>query len=218
MSEQNKSRNKWNPIGVTELITELKVKSEQNKPKLYRPRDIRTLVTTPVFVVGIITWISIIFTGYWQVSLTKYIIISLVGVGSIYFLSKLLYYSYANCLYVETTEDEISGKNSYKMKRGVIKFNEIKEMWITKGYIILYIKDIHGNKLGISFNKEMVPLLKEILEKSENCIRIDCKYGYVMKHMKYEQLPEIKPLLDKRLAEIKEKENELRNSSNGTVV
>jgi len=219
MSEQNKpKRNKWNPTGLTEFKTELRVESEKNKPKLYRPKDIRTIIPPIVFIICIITCFSFIFTAYWQIPLKAYIFVSLFAVYSIYFLSKLFYYSYTNCLYVETTEEDISGKNMYKMKRGIIKFNEIKEIWITKGYIILYIKDIHGKIIGISFGEEMVHLLWEILEKSENCIRIDCKYDYVMKHMKYKQLPEIKPLLDKRLVEIKEKENELRNSSNGTVV
>jgi len=191
--------------------------SEQNKPKLYKPEDIRSPWLTIFLIILIIAGFYTIFTGYWQVPFKDYLFFFLLSVAGIFWCSLLIYYNYANCIYVETTDDEITGKNKYKMKKEVIKFSEIKEMWITKVIFVIHLKDIHGKKLGILFRDEFIPLLGEVLEKSENCTRIDLNYDYFIKQ-NYPQLSDIKPLLDKRLAEIKERENELRSQSNGTVV
>ena len=180
--------------------------SEQDKPKLYRPKDIRSPWATIILVIVIICGFDIILRGYWQLPFKDYLFHSLTMAGAIYFCSLLIYYNYAYCLYVEITEDEISGKSKYKMKRGVIKFNEIKEMWITKRIFVIHLKDINGNRLGILFRDEFIPLLKVLLEKSENCTKIDFNYDCFLKKKVYKQWPEIKPLLDKRLAEIEERD------------
>jgi len=192
--------------------------SDEKKLKLYKPEDIRSPWLTIILVAIIISSFYVILTGYlyWHMPVWDYLFFFLVYAGCIYFFSQLIYYHLSNCTYVETTEDEITGKNWYKMKKNVLKFNEIKEMWITKRTIVIHLKDIHGNRLGILFVEEFVPLLKEILEKSVNCTRIDFIYDYIMKHMKYRQLPDIKPLLDKRLAEIKDRETNI-NCTNETV-
>ena len=192
--------------------------SEQNKPKLYKPEDIRSPWATIILIIAIICGFYYIFTGYWQVPFKTYVFGSLFLATGIFWCSLLIYYHYSYCTYVETTYNEITGKNLYKMNKEIIKFNEIKEMWITKRILIIHLKDIHGKKLGIAFREEMIPLLEEILEKSENCTRIDFIYDYIMKHFRFSQFPEIKPLLDKRLAEIKDRENELRSQSNGNIV
>ena len=180
---------------------------EENKPKLYKPKDIRAgWVATIYFVFLIIFCFNVIFRSYWHIPLEKYIPASLVCVAGIFWFSLMIYYPYAYCIYVETTEDKITGKNVYKMKKNVLKFNEIKEIWLTKRIIIIHLKDIHGNKFGMAFREEFIPVLKELLEKSVNCTRIDFNYDYIMKKGLSQRLPEIKPLLDKRLAEIKEKE------------
>jgi len=202
MSEENKPKQyKWNPTGLTEL----RVKSEENKPKRYQPEDIRSPWATIILIAVIISSFYII-AGYEQIPSQNYPFAFLLSVGAIYFCSLLIYYHLLNCTYVETTEEEITGKNLYKMKKNVLKFNEIKEMWITKRIFVIHLKDIHGNRLGILFHDEFIPLLKEILEKSENCTRIDFNYDYFMKHKVYRQISEIKPILDKRLAEIKDRE------------
>ena len=205
MSEKNKPKPyKWNPTGLTEL----RVKSDENKPKRYQPEDIRSPWATIILIASIIGGFYIIITGYWywQMPFKKYLFASLLMALGIYSCSQLIYYHLLNCTYVETTEEEITGKNLYKMKKNVLKFNEIKEMWITKRVIVIHLKDIHGNRLGILFNDEFIPVLKEILEKSENCTRIDFNYEYFIKHKVYRQISEIKPILDKRLAEIKDRE------------
>jgi len=181
---------------------------EENKPKLYKPEDIRSPWLTIFLIYLIITGFYVIFKGYWELPFKDYVFFFLLSIAVIYWCSLLIYYNYAYCLYVEITEDEITGKSKYKMKKEVIKFNEIKEIWITKRIIVIHLKDIHGKRLGIAFRDEFIPVLQELLEKSENCTRIDFNYDYIMKHKLASQLPAIKPLLDKRLAEIKIKERD----------
>jgi len=86
-----------------------------------------------------------------------------------------------------------------------MKFSEIKEIWITQNKPKIYLKDINDKKFGILFKDEFVPLLQVLLVKAENCTKIDFNYNYIMRNKLSKRLPEIKPLLDKRLAEIKEK-------------
>ena len=189
MSEENKS----------------KQMSEQNKPKHYQPKDIRSPWITIYLLFLIFVGFNIIFRGYWHMPFKDYLILSLFMAAGICFCSFLICGHCLYCTYVETTDEEITGKTLYKFNKNALKFNEIKEIGMTKGVFIIRLKDIHGNKLGILFRSEaFVPLLIEILEKSINCTKIDIDYNYYMKH-KVHELSEIKPFLDKRLAEIKEK-------------
>jgi len=199
MPVENKPKQyKWNPTGLTEL----RVNSEKNKPKLYKPeKKVPSLLIT-LLLINIIGGGFYVFAGYDQMPFKRYLFLSSMMILGIYSSLHIIYNNISYCIYVETTEEEIAGKNWYKMKKNVIKFNEIKEMWITKWTYVLHLKDIHGKKLGILFRYEFVLLLKEILEKSENCTKIDIDYDYFMKQKLYKRyFPEIKPLLDRRLAE-----------------
>ena len=155
--------------------------TEENKPKFYQPEDIRSPWATIFLVAVIIVGFHMILTGYWQAPLKTYLFGSLIMAGGIWFCSLLIYYNYAYCLYIKITDEEITGKNTYKMSKRELKFNEIKEMWLTKRIIVIHLKDIYGNRLGIAFRDEFIPVLQELLEKSVNCTRIDFNYDYYKK-------------------------------------
>lgn len=171
---------------------------ENNEIKRYRPKDIRSPFLGLILVAIIIAGIKIIFTGYSQVSLQKYLILSIMMFCGICVASYLLYANFVHCIYVETTDDKITGKNLLKIKRGTWKFNEIKEIWITKKSVhIIFLKDLNGKRLSIHFRKEFFPLLNEILEKAVNCEKVDIKYDYFSKQRLFSDISQVKANLDK---------------------
>ena len=165
-------------------------------------------------IVGMIYFIFLILTGsvaaaYGRgISLT-YLFLFLICVCAIFLYLRTIYYYIEYCSHIKTTKDEILGKNGYGVKLGFMKFSEIKEIWITQKKSIIYLKDINEKKFGILFKDEFVPLLQVLLVKAENCTRFDFNYNYIMRNKLSKRLPEIKLLLDKRLAEI----NKCRKSS-----
>lgn len=173
--------------------------------KEYRPKNIKSPLLGFAFIFLIYVGFRMIFTGYSQLSFQKYIAISTLMFSGICVSIYLLYATFVHCLYIETTAGEISGKNILKIKRGSLKFQEINNIRITERIRVIFLKDIKGKKLTIFFHPEFIPLLKEILEKADNLEKIDINYDYFIKINAFSEISQIKPVLDRRLAEIRNK-------------
>jgi len=164
--------------------------------KEYRPKDISNpYIIIPIMLVCIWVGVNAIFKAYTQVSLAKYIYFLIIfGGGSLLFVY-LIYANIRNSIYIHTTETDITGWNVFKVKRCSIEFAEITHIQITtKRVINLIIKDINSNKITMSFCREFVLLLGEILEKSTNCENIDIDFKILLKQGRY---PGIESIRDK---------------------
>ncbi len=184
--------------------------TETSKINKYRPKDIRSpYVGFPILF--FVIWFSTKFItqAYSEVPIHIYITFSIIFIIAFFFSTYLVFANIVHCLYIESTDNEITGKNIFKIKRGSLKYSEINEIIITKGVFIICLKDIHGKKLTIIFRKEFIPLLNEIFGKAENCEKININYDYFIKRKVYSEISQIKPILDRRLAEIKDKSKSL---------
>jgi len=179
--------------------------SEKNIIKYYKPAGIKSPWLSFVFIISIFGGFYIIFKGYRVFSLSKFIAVSILMIAGIYACLKFLFLTYVNCVYVETTDVKISGMNKFKLNRGNLIFNEIKDIWITKGVFSIILKDIKDKKLRLTFHPEFIPLLKEILEKADNLEKIDINYDYFVKINAFSDISQIKPVFDRRLIKIRNK-------------
>lgn len=171
----------------------------------YRPKNVKSPLLGLVLLLIIIVGIKVITTGYTQTSFERYLYSSILMFSGICVSSYLLYANYAHSIYLATTDTRITGKNILKIERNTLKFKEISFVRITKNIRVIFLKDKTGNKLSIIFHPEFIPFLKEILEKADNLDKIDINYKYFSKINAFSEISQIKPVLDRRLAEIKDK-------------
>jgi len=105
--------------------------ADNNVIKKYSPKDIRSPFLGVVFLLIIYVGIKIIFTGYSQLPLEKYLAFSIGMFSGICVSIYLLYANFMHCLYIETSGIYVSGMNRLKVKRGTLKFKEINVIRIT---------------------------------------------------------------------------------------
>ncbi len=173
--------------------------------KTYKPDDIRSpYIILPILFFVMWMGVKIIFTGYNQVSFSKYMFFVILFGSAILFFSFLIYASVINSIYIDTTDKEIIGWNVYKIKRGSLKFPEIALIKVkSKNVLDLILQDVNSKKLSISFSKEFVPLLDEILEKSVNCQRIEIDFDYFIKNRRHPGIEVVKDKYNDKIRKTK---------------
>lgn len=169
--------------------------------KEYRPKDIRSpYITFPIMLACMWVGLKFIFTAHSQVTMGIYVTVSLIESGAILLFGYLIYANIRNSIYIHTTETDIIGWNVFKVKRCSIEFTKISHIQITtKRVINLIIKDINSNKMTMSFCREFVPLLDEILEKSTNCNGVDIDFNYLIKTGRYKGIELLREKYNNRI-------------------
>lgn len=178
---------------------------DNSKIKTYMPKNVKSPILGLVYILIIYGGCKILLYDYSKNQLAENIFFSTMIIGGIVVSIYLLYADFSHSSKLIITDNNISGENKYKIKRNILKFKEISFIRITKNIRVIFLKDKTGNKLSIIFHPEFIPLLKEVLDKSDNLDKIDINYKYFSKINAFSEISQIKPVLDKRLAEIKDK-------------
>lgn len=129
-----------------------------------------------LILIGIIGNVDV-FLHINEIGVKKFISIFALTLPGIIGLSYLISLTFILSEYITLTNDTIIGRNSWKKKKGEIRFDEIEEIYVKGNNYFIHVVDIHGNKLIISALGEFIEeVMNTILRKAKKCKHIDIKY------------------------------------------
>jgi len=110
-------------------------------------------------------------------SFEKYLWALIIGIPGSLFFSYLIYGTFAYSFYITLTDENIIGKNSFKIKVSEIRFKDIIEIFGKGKSFNIKIRDTHGKSMIMNTVIDNIEeLLNTIISKAINCKRIDLRY------------------------------------------
>ena len=141
------------------------------KPKVYKPDDIRTLVTFPLYTIFVILGVLLLKTEFLRDE--KRILVVLFLVTGVIYFGIMVYGQIFLTLYTKVTEEFLIVKNSLMIPIGKMKYTEIDEMIVDTNDVVTF-KNINGKKILVALTfKEVEEFLNTLVSKAINCRKID---------------------------------------------